>query len=132
MSLEELREFLAQQVVAWQEADPPTIAQAFTPGGVLLAPGFQAVGNSQIETAAREYFSLYSQIKIEIRYVWPDLELKRVAVEWDWSDTNIATGEQLTTREAVMIDFDSSGKVSEWREYFNREKPTPRIEEVTA
>ncbi len=130
MHLEKVHEFLAEQVRAWQEGDEATISQAFAAEGYFLAPGFRAVGPTQIGIAAREYFSQFRDLQIEVRHIW--WQAPRVALEWDWTDTNRATGEQLSTREAVMIDFDDADKVTEWREYFNRDKPTPALEDANS
>jgi len=128
MTEQEVTDFLATQVRAWQQGQTEPIAQAFAAQGVFLAPGFSAIGPQQIATAAADYFKHYHKLKVQVRHIW--IQEQRVALEWDWSDTKIDSGETITTREAVMIDFDQAGKVLEWREYFSREKPTPSLEQV--
>lgn len=120
VSPESIRSIIEQAKNCWIEGTADTFASLFTTDGELIVPGYRWVGKEAIRQAVTDFTTHTSSVKIEINRII--IEGDHAAVEWDWEDTEKATGQKNPAHDAIVIDF-VEGKIKRWREYIDTQTP---------
>lgn len=105
---------------AWIAQDPDVIAQLFTPDGKLIVPGNVWQGREAIREAIAQFREDFTNVEIKIKRAI--IEGDRAAIEWDYEDTEKATGKRNSAEDVIIVVF-QDGRISYWREYFDTQTP---------
>ncbi len=116
MQPEEIRSLVQQAADAWVSGNAEAFAALFTSDGEFIVPGDRWVGQAAIQQVAADFASAYSNVKIDIRRII--VEDDQAVVEWDWQETEKATGQHGSADDVIVIDF-RDGRFSRWREYID-------------
>ena len=121
LSRKEVEELVVRQAEAWENQDAKAIADDFAEDAVFIAAGFKFVGQQRIEKAALDYFKQFHNTTVEIKNIIVDGE--RGAVEWDWRDRKRQGNLKGFAEDAIIFEL-VDGKITYWREYIEKKKPT--------
>lgn len=105
-----------RQARAWEQRDAEGISGDFAPDGVLITPSGRWVGPGAVREAAESFFANATDIKVHISRIVVDGD--QGAIEWTWSETDIRTGQQRTTQDAIIFMVQEA-KIAYWREYID-------------
>lgn len=122
-SAQTIRSLIEQAKNYWIEGNAD-FASLFTVDGELIVPGYRWVGKEAIRQAVTDFATHTSSVKIEIHRII--IEGAQAVVEWDWEDTEKATGQKNPAHDAIVIDF-IEGKIKRWREYIDTQTPNQSI-----
>jgi ketosteroid isomerase-like protein len=61
----------------------------------------------------------FEAVEVGIRNVFMSPDETQVAIEWDWAVSRKSDGERSVTHDAIIVTL-VDGKISSWREYFDR------------
>jgi uncharacterized protein (TIGR02246 family) len=123
MEIEAVRACIQQAADAWMTGNALQFVNLFDADGEFIAPGNRWVGKEAIRQAFEQFMQEYSEIKITIRQVLVDGD--RVAVEWQWQETEKSTQKRNLADDAILVDF-QNGLIQRWREYIDT--ATPKVE----
>ena len=107
-----------RQAEAWETGNVSAIVADFAPEGVFIAGNFVFKGTAAIKKAAEDYFQEFADTKVEIKRII--LEESQGAIEWNWSDRNIATNQISKAEDAIIFELKNDGKIVYWREYIEK------------
>lgn len=111
-------EIVERQALAWETGNVSAIVSDFAPNGVFIAGKFTFQGIAEIKKAAEDYFKGFTDTKVEIKRVI--IDNLQGAVEWNWSDRNIATNQVSYAEDAIIYQLNKNGKIIYWREYIEK------------
>jgi uncharacterized protein (TIGR02246 family) len=106
---------------AWIQGDADTFASLFTPDGEFVVPGNRWTGREAIRQVTAEFVENYD-VAIAINRII--IDGNAAVVQWDWQETNRATGERSHAEDAIVIDL-RGDRICRWHEYINRSHSTP-------
>lgn len=110
---------LARQGRAWLTGDfSPEAAADWHPEGVLTAPG-NRVPKSDLARTIESFYRDYGDLVLTVTNVITSPDKRRMALEWVWEVTRRDDGARSRTEDAIIVDFDASGLILSWREYFD-------------
>ncbi|WP_346291647.1 nuclear transport factor 2 family protein [Sphaerothrix gracilis] len=109
---------VARQAEGWGNADPDQIVADFATDCQFIAPGQHLLGRSQVYQAATEFFAANNRVEITVQRVIS--QENAVAVEWQWHETNLQTGQQQQADDAIIIQLNNQQQIVYWREYIDR------------
>ncbi|MCU0526545.1 MAG: nuclear transport factor 2 family protein [Elainella sp. Prado103] len=112
----ELRSIIHIAQQAWQTGNIDRFTQLFMDGGKFVVPGQVYQGQAAIRSAMAEFFASHADVTIQIRQLI--VEGSRVAIEWHWEDTEIATGQRTVAEDAIIVEFQGD-RIDRWREYID-------------
>lgn len=107
-----------RQALAWETKDVLGIIEDFAPNGVFKVGNYVFEGKAEIQKAAEDYFQQFTDTKVTIKRII--IQEHQGAVEWDWSDRNIKTGQVSYAEDAIIFELQSDGKIIYWREYIEK------------
>lgn len=119
-----IRSIIEQAKNCWIEGTADTFASLFTVDGELIVPGYRWVGKKAIRQSVTDFTNHISSVEIKIHRIL--IEGDQALVEWDWEDTEKATGQKNIANDAIVIDF-VDGKIKRWREYIDTQTPNQSI-----
>ncbi|MGL6338399.1 MAG: nuclear transport factor 2 family protein, partial [Waterburya sp.] len=117
MNQQEIKTIVDRQARAWETEDVETIIADFAENGLFIAAKKQFKGKQAIKTAAENYFSQYTAIKINIKRLI--VQGNSGAIEWDWSDRDRQTGVIGNAEDAIIFELENN-KIIYWREYIDK------------
>lgn len=117
-STPDIQAMVKRQALAWETGDVSSLVKDFAPNAIFIAGGFTFEGKEAIKAAAEDYFQQFDDTKVTIKRVI--ISDSQGAVEWDWSDRNIKTGERTEAEDAIIFELQDDGKISYWREYIEK------------
>jgi uncharacterized protein (TIGR02246 family) len=109
---------IQQAADAWMQADADAFANLFTPEGEFIVPGNRWSGRDTIRQVAADFGQDYTDITIHIHRIVQDNQ--QAILEWQWQETEKATGKRGSADDVIVIDF-QDGKIRRWREYIDRQ-----------
>ena len=113
-----LQEIAERQASAWENADVDKIIAGFAEDSLFVVPGFSFKGKQQIKEEAENYFTEFTETKIQItRVIFRE---NQGAMEWIWTDKNKKTGETSRAEDAIIFELED-GKIKYWREYIDKQ-----------
>ncbi len=113
-----LQEIAERQASAWENADADKIIADFAEDSLFVVPGFSFKGKQQIKEEAENYFTEFTETKIQItRVIFRE---NQGAMEWIWTDKNKKTGETSRAEDAIIFELED-GKIKYWREYIDKQ-----------
>jgi hypothetical protein len=123
----ELSEWIDGYARAWETADEDLIASLFTEHASYRSSPFREPFRGHTEIRGYWRRGAGSQRETRVCMGRPFVDGRRVAVEW-WT-TMIDDGEQVTLPGCLLLRFESDGRCSDLREYWNvdnsRHEPFP-------
>ena len=115
---ERIQEMAERQASAWENADADKIIADFAEDSLFVVPGFTFKGKQQIKEEAENYFTEFTETKIQItRVIFRE---NQGAMEWIWTDKNKKTGETSRAEDAIIFELED-GKIKYWREYIDKQ-----------
>lgn len=113
-----MQEIAERQASAWENADADKIIADFAEDSLFVVPGFSFKGKQQIKEEAENYFTEFTETKIQItRVIFRE---NQGAMEWIWTDKNKKTGETSRAEDAIIFELED-GKIKYWREYIDKQ-----------
>ena len=116
MTRDELTALLNAQARAWEAGDLDAIMAHYAPDAVLLAPATHLVGADAIRKSFATYLAAYTVRRIILTRVI--IDGADGALEWTWSETRHADGQQNVIDDAIIFTL-RADKIIYWREYFD-------------
>jgi uncharacterized protein (TIGR02246 family) len=113
-----VQRMVERQARAWERNDFDLAAADWSPDGVLVAPG----GHwhvAELRRVMAEFHAGFEDLEVGIRNVFMSPDETQVAIEWDWAVSRKSDGERSVTHDAIIVTL-VDGKISSWREYFDR------------
>jgi uncharacterized protein (TIGR02246 family) len=120
MEIEAVRSCIQQAADAWMTGNAAQFVDLFDTDGEFIAPGNRWVGKAAIHQAFEQFMQEYAEIKITIQQILVDGD--RVAVEWQWQETEKSTQKRNLADDAILVDF-HNGLIQRWREYIDTATP---------
>ena len=117
-SAPDIQAMVKRQALTWETGDVSSLVRDFAPDAIFIAGGSTFEGIEAIKTAAEDYFQQFDDTKVTIKRVI--ISDRQGAVEWDWSDRNIKTGERTEAEDAIIFELQDDGKIGYWREYIEK------------
>ena len=112
----EIRSTIQQAAQAWMTGDANAFANLFAPNGEFITPGRACRGQDAIREVTASFAARHSNVNISIMRIIIDGD--QAVVEWQWQDTDDATGVRHRADDAIVIDF-NDGLIARWREYID-------------
>jgi SnoaL-like domain len=113
----ELSEWIDGYARAWETADEDLIASLFTEDASYRSSPFRDPFRGHNEIRAYWRRGAGSQRETRVWMGRPFVDGQRVAVEW-WT-TMIDDGDEVTLPGCLLLHFESDGRCSDLREYWN-------------
>lgn len=114
----DIEQLAERQARAWERNDPELAVADWLPAGVLVAPGAR-VTRDELPQAIADFHADFSDLEVTIKNVFASSDGRQAAIEWDWAVTRRRDGERSVTHDATIVSL-INGKISSWREYFDR------------
>ena len=111
-----LRSIIQRQAAAWAGGDVEGIVSAFSDPCEFIVPRARLTTPDQVRRAAQEYFRQRGDTRVAVGRIV--VEGDSAAVEWTWSDQDLATGEVTHAEDAIVVRIDR-GEIVYWREYID-------------
>ncbi len=111
-----VREIVNRARNAWIQGDADAFASLFTPDSEFVVPGNRWTGRDAIRQVTAEFVKNYD-VAIAIERIM--IDGNAAVVQWDWQETNRATGERSQAEDAIVVDF-RGDRICRWHEYINR------------
>lgn len=115
MHRNEVESLVVRQAEAWQRADAAAIAADFALDGLFISPDGVWRGPNAIAEAARAFFEVCSEVKVEIKRVIYDRN--EGAIEWVWHETRRIDEQTYVMEDAIIFELQDE-RLIYWREYF--------------
>lgn len=110
---------LERQGKAWLSGNFSTAAAAdWHPDGVLTSPGNRIPKEALAQTITN-FHRDYGELVLTVTNAFSSPDRRRMALEWLWEVTRREDGARSRTEDAIIVDFDESGLILSWREYFD-------------
>ncbi|WP_316435088.1 MAG: nuclear transport factor 2 family protein [Leptolyngbya sp. IPPAS B-1204] len=106
--------YTAQQ--AWVNGNADEFADLFTETGEFVVPGHVYRGRDAIRDVTAEFSQTHNNVQIDIHRIIS--EGSQAVVEWQWQDTDIASGKRTVADDAIVVDFEAD-LIKRWREYID-------------
>ena len=113
----ELKALVERQAASWELNDFGLAARDWHPEGVLVSPGGRWRA-SELEAEMATFHRQFCDLKVTLKFAFATADETRLAVEWNWTVTNRASGERGTAPDAIIAEL-RDGKILSWREYFD-------------
>lgn len=119
MTPDEMQVAIEAQFQAWKTGDGEGLAAGFAPDGEIVVPGKRILGRAALRAAVERFSSRHRDVSVALhRAVYGH---DSAALEYRWEDTKLETGERYRADDAVWVDFEPSGLIRRWREYWDTE-----------
>ena len=111
-----LRSIIQRQAAAWADGDVEGIVSAFSDPCEFIVPQTRLTTPDQVRRAAQDYFRQRGDVRVAVGRIV--VEGDSAAVEWAWSDRDLATGEVTRAEDAIVVRVERR-KIVYWREYID-------------
>ena len=122
MSSNDVRAIIQTARQAWLSGNGSAFADLFADDGEFIVPGDRWRGPAAILSVFQDFMSTHRVNAIKIRSLvmqsHTDSDVVHAVVEWDWEDTEIATGKISRAADAIAIDI-RGDRITRWREYID-------------